>query len=265
MRKEGRAISTHDTDTTAVLNALKDTLDEVSMDTPVSQIVSAGRTRRRRRLTGYATGAAAITALALTVGPLSQPFSQPFTAPSALGTGANPAHLSNVAFTMNRHTDGTIHVTWDKQRYFKDRAGLERALRAAGFPVLIKEGVFCAGPNDDTTLHHGIGPGVRAVMQGVPTSDGKAEFVFRPAAMPAGKQLFIGYLSAAQLAVTGGAPGSVERLVSTTEALTCTTQAPPAEPRNDRADNPGAKDKSPAKDKPATKDRAVTKDRPAAK
>jgi hypothetical protein len=46
--------------------------------------------------------------------------------------------------------------------------------------------------------------------------------------MPAGKQLFIGYLTPAQLAVTGGQPGSVERLVSTGVPLTCTTQAPPA-------------------------------------
>ena len=49
--------------------------------------------------------------------------------------------------------------------------------------------------------------------------------------MPAGKQLFIGYLNPAQLAVTGGAPGSVERLVSTGVPLTCTTQAPPANHR----------------------------------
>jgi len=243
-------MSTHDTETTAVLNALKGSLDEVSMDTPVSQIVSAGRTRRRRRrLAGYATGAAAVTALALTVVPLSQPFSQPFDASSdtALGSGANPAHVSNVAFTMNRHTDGTIHVTWDKQRYFEDRAGLERALRAAGFPVVIKEGVFCAGPDDDTSLVRGIGPGVSAVMHGVSTGDGKVGIVFTPSAMPAGKQLFIGFLSPAQLAVTGGAPGSVERLVSTTAALTCTAQAPPASPRKEGASNPGVKDKTAAK------------------
>jgi hypothetical protein len=48
--------------------------------------------------------------------------------------------------------------------------------------------------------------------------------------MPAGKQLFIGYLSDAQLAVTHGHPGSVERLISTGVPLTCTTQAPPPGP-----------------------------------
>ena len=39
-------------------------------------------------------------------------------------------------------------------------------------------------------------------------------------------ELFIGYLSPAQLAVTQGQPGSVERLVPTGVPLTCTTQAP---------------------------------------
>lgn len=50
--------------------------------------------------------------------------------------------------------------------------------------------------------------------------------VFTPSAMPAGKQLFIGYLNPAQLAVTGGHPGSVERLVPLDEPLTCTTDLP---------------------------------------
>ncbi len=45
--------------------------------------------------------------------------------------------------------------------------------------------------------------------------------------MPAGKELFIGYLTPSQLALTHGNPGSVERLVSTGVPLTCTTQPPP--------------------------------------
>jgi hypothetical protein len=65
-------------------------------------------------------------------------------------------------------------------------------------------------------------------------ADGRVTFVFIPSAMPAGKQLFIGYLSPAQLAVTHGAPGSVERLISTGVPLTCTTDAPP--PRGDRGE-----------------------------
>ena len=56
-----------------------------------------------------------------------------------------------------------------------------------------------------------------------------SNYLVRGLALPAGDELFIGYLSAAQLAITHGAPGSVERLVPTNATLTCTTTAPPAD------------------------------------
>ena len=64
------------------------------------------------------------------------------------------------------------------------------------------------------------------VMKGEDQPDGTVVFIFTPSAMPAGDELFIGNLSPAQLAVTHGQPGSVERLVPTGVPLTCTTQAP---------------------------------------
>jgi hypothetical protein len=63
-------------------------------------------------------------------------------------------------------------------------------------------------------------------MRGQDRPDGTVAFTFTPSAMPAGEELFIGYLSPAQLAVTHGRPGSVERLVPTGIPLTCTTQVP---------------------------------------
>ena len=106
------------------------------------------------------------------------------------------------------------------------------------FPVLIKEGTFCAGPHDDITLNgSGVGPGVERVMKGRREKDDSVTFVFTPSAMPAGKQLFIGYLTQAQLAVTGGHPGSVERLVSATDSLACTDQAPPRGPERKQSKN----------------------------
>jgi hypothetical protein len=98
---------------------------------------------------------------------------------------------------------------------------------------LVKEfagaGVIAAeGPQDDGYLDpSGVGPRVDRVMKGERQADGTVVFVFAPSAMPAGKELFIGYLSPSQLAVTHGQPGSVERLVPTGVPLTCTTQAPP--------------------------------------
>ena len=172
---------------------------------------------------GLAAAAAFAAVTGLTPGSPTAP------AGAGLSTAAGSVHIHTAAFTVDSYTDGTIHVTWDKSRYFQDREGLQQALRAAGFPVLIKEGFFCKGPQDNGYLDpSGVGPGVGEVMKAERQADGTVVFVFTPSAMPTGKELFIGYLSPSQLAVTHGQPGSVERLVSTGVPLTCTTQAPPS-------------------------------------
>ncbi|GAA4622566.1 hypothetical protein GCM10023196_015280 [Actinoallomurus vinaceus] len=232
-------MSSQDTDTSAVLDALKNSFEQVGMHTPVERIVAAGRVRhRRRRLVGGAAGAAAVAGLAIGVPALSHPATAP---PQArLTTGAGSVHIRTAAFTLDGDGHGTVRVTWDKARYFQDHEGLERALRQAGFPVLIREGVFCKGPQDDGRLDpSGGGPGVRRVMTGERRSDGRVTLVFNRAAMPAGTQLFIGYLSPSQLAVTHGRPGSVERLVPLGVPLTCTTQAPPPGHRGDESGGDG--------------------------
>jgi hypothetical protein len=151
----------------------------------------------------------------------------PRVAPSA---GAAPVHIKTAAFSVDTYSDGTVYVTWEKSQYIQYSqhiAALQQALREAGFPVLIKEGVFCRGPHDSGYLDpSGVGPGVGQVMKGEDQPDGTVVFVFTPSAMPAGEELFIGYLSSAQLAITHGQPGSVERLVPTGVPLACTTQAP---------------------------------------
>ena len=235
-------MSIPDTDS-AVLGALKNSLTDVSMRRPVEQIITAGRARRRHRIIGASAGVAAVTGLALGVPALSQSPSQPL-APSS---GSSEVHIHTVAFTVDSQTNGTVRVVWDKQRYADGREGLQKALRQAGFPVLMKEGVFCKGANDDGALSPaGEGPGVSQVMTAEPAS-GKpgtktddVVIIFKPSAMPAGKQLFIGYLSPAQLAITHGAPGSVERLVPVGEPLTCTTQAPPPHLRDGHAAAPSS-------------------------
>ena len=176
-----------------------------------------------------AAGTAVAAAAGLALG--TPALSHPPAAPPEAEVGAGSVHIRTAAFTVDSYTDGTVHVTWDKSQYFKDRAGLQQALREAGFPVLIREGVFCKGPQDSGYLDpSGVGPGVGQVMKGEPQAGGTVAFVFMPSAMPAGEELFIGYLSPSQLAVTHGQPGSVERLVPTGVPLTCTTQAPPPRP-----------------------------------
>lgn len=227
----------HDTD---VLDTLRQSFGGVTMPTPVEQIVDAGRTRRRRhRITGVAAGLLATGGLALGVA-----YGNPSPAPD--GAATTDVHIHEVAYTVDTQADGTIRVTWDKSRYFTDHEGLAAALRQAGFPVTMRVGEFCLGAGDDPRLNaSGIGPGVDRVMRGegadadkVPTSGkqpagdangtkySKVTLVFTPSAMPAGKQLFIGYLNDAQRARTQGRPGSIERLVSTGTPLTCTPQLP---------------------------------------
>jgi hypothetical protein len=231
-------MSTHDTDAVPVLDALRDSFDRVTLHAPVEQIVTAGRIRRRRRrVVRTAAGVTTIAALAIGMPGLTHSSAPPGT---GLSTETGTVHIHTAAFTLDSHADGTVRVTWDKRRYFEDHEGLQQALRKAGFPVLIKEGVFCKAPQDDGSLDpSGVGPGVREVMRAEGNRDA-VSFVFVPAAMPAGKQLFIGYLNPAQLAVTHGRPGSVERLVSATAKLTCTTQAPAPKPDANEGNDPPA-------------------------
>ncbi|MFC8518947.1 hypothetical protein [Streptomyces sp. NPDC057257] len=213
----------HETD---VLDALKASLADITLDVPVERIVADGRARRRRRRITLAAGATAVAAgLALGV----PSYGHPSTAPpsSELATGAGTVHIRTAAYTVDSLKDGSVRVSWDKQAYFDDHAGLERALHDAGFPVLIKVGEFCKGPGDDQKLDDsGVGDGVDQVMKGRRAADDRVTFDFLPDAMPAGTELFIGYLTPDQLKITDGRPGSVERLVPTNTPLTCSTQLP---------------------------------------
>src|SRR4051794_37368090 len=119
-------MNNHDT---AALDALRESLDDITMDTPVEQIVAEGRTRlHRRRLAGTATAVVAAAGVAIGVTTYATPPAAP----------PGTVHIQTVAYTVAQQADGTVEVTWDKQRYFEDREGLQAALRKAGFPVLIR-------------------------------------------------------------------------------------------------------------------------------
>jgi hypothetical protein len=182
------------------------------------------------RASVLAVGTAVAAAVGFAIGGPSPGHRQAAPPQAELSTGAGAVHIRTAAFSLDTYTDGTVHVTRDKRWYIqgsRDTADLQQALREAGFPVLIKEGVFCKGPDDNGYLDpSGVGPGVGQVMKGEDRPGGTVVFVFTPSAMPAGEELFIGYLSPSQLAITHGRPGSVERLVPMGVPLTCTTQAP---------------------------------------
>ena len=215
-----------------VLTQVREAVSSVHMQAPVDDIMRAGDSRRCRRLTTRATFAVVVTgvaAAAVATVTVSGTGAETHT-PATAAHGAQHLNLRTVAYTITTNADGTVTV-WTKQAYFQDPTGLQAALRNAGFPVLIKVGEFCRGPNDDGLLDpSGEGRGVQAVMAPGDNSDGNVVFTFDPKAMPEGMELFIGYLSPAQLAVTHGRPGSVERLVPANVPLVCTTEAPPPNP-----------------------------------
>jgi hypothetical protein len=214
-----------DSESTLVLDVLKEAFRDVPAPSPLEEVVAAGRARRRRRRllegAGAATVAGLVAAFAVSLGAPTRAHTP------APGEGAAPSHPSTAAFMVDTNPNGTVTVTWDKRAYFEDPVGLQDALRHAGFPVLVRVGEFCKGPNDNGVLDpSGQAAAVDQVMRASRAPDGEVAFTFVPSAMPPGTELFIGYLSPAQLAVTHGRPGSVERLVPTNEPLTCTSQAP---------------------------------------
>jgi hypothetical protein len=213
----------------SVLTAVHDAFEPVTMHTPLDTVVAqAGARRRRRRRTMSVTAVAAVTAVAglAIVAAGHSPTTRSAT-PGA--TVVQPVHIVTAAYMVDSQPNGTVTVTWTKQGYFSDPSGLQAALHTAGFPVLVKVGEFCKGPSDVGYLDQsGVGQGVDQVMQASTNASGQVVFTFNRAVLPADTELFIGYLSPAQLAITHGAPGSVERLVPTNTTLTCTTQAPPA-------------------------------------
>src|SRR5438876_7057053 len=106
----------HDT----VLDAVKDSLGAVTMRTPVEQIVAVGRARRRRRLAGGAAGAAVVAGLAVAVTTYGAPSPSP-----GDSSAAGAVHVHAAAYTVDSNPDGTVSVTWDKEKYFEDHEGLQ--------------------------------------------------------------------------------------------------------------------------------------------
>jgi hypothetical protein len=111
-----------------VLRAAADSLSAIPMPSApdAAAIITTGRTRRRRRMTGLSIAStAAVTAVALSV---SGAFG------SASHQTSYPAHARLAAWTVTKLADGNISVTINR---FKDPAGLQSTLRADGVPASV--------------------------------------------------------------------------------------------------------------------------------
>jgi hypothetical protein len=114
-----------------VLRAAADSLSKIPMPgaPDTAAIITTGRARHRRRMTGLSVaGAAAVTVVALGLsGAFGATSHQPSGAAGHRPT--HPAHAQLTAWTVTRLADGNISVRINQ---FKDPAGLQSTLRADG-------------------------------------------------------------------------------------------------------------------------------------
>jgi hypothetical protein len=143
-----------------ILRAAADALSAIPMPSApdTAAIITSGRARRRRQLTGLSiAGTAAITVV--TVG-LSGVFGAISHQPSGFTSHqpTQPAHARLTAWTVTRLADGDISVRISQ---FKDPAGLQSTLRADGVPASVtfasQRNQACR-PYPGGTLSPGSGP-----------------------------------------------------------------------------------------------------------
>jgi hypothetical protein len=143
-----------------VLRAAADALSAIPMPSApdTAAIITTGRARRRRQMTGLSiAGTAAVTVVALGLpGVFGAISHQPSGA--AGHQPSQPAHAQLTAWTVTRLADGDISVRINQ---FKDPAGLQSTLRADGVPASVtfasQRNQACR-PYPGGTLSPGSGP-----------------------------------------------------------------------------------------------------------
>jgi hypothetical protein len=122
----------------------RDDLGSVHMEQPASAVLHRARSRRvRHRLYGAAAGTGALgvglgaadTSGGTTVGVADG-------SPSAGASAARTEHVNLDAWSVSTAANGTVVLTI---RLLADKAGLEKALAAAGIPAVAIFGGMCEG------------------------------------------------------------------------------------------------------------------------
>jgi hypothetical protein len=124
-----------------LMTAVRESFAEVRSATALERIVSRSRAVRARRrvpaVTGVLTLAAGAAVAVVALLPASPGSHQP----------SHPAHAQLAAWTVSKGAHGTVLV---KIREFRDRAGLQRKLRADGVPasvIFVKAGNVPSNPD----------------------------------------------------------------------------------------------------------------------
>ena len=174
--------------------AVRDSLADLHMTTPVADVLRRGerlRTHRRRTGSGAIAGLATVAVVAGIV--------------LAHGPGhavPKDGTVDLAAFTVTRRSADSVSVTI---RQMTDLSGLQAALRADGIPALVTGSINvpqgCAEWNGGS--HSTAQALTMANPSGLPDTNG-IEFSIHPAAVPNGAVLFLGLL---QTGAPAGSPG----------------------------------------------------------
>jgi hypothetical protein len=158
--------------TREVLGAVKAAVPDIRMHTPVQHIVSAARSRRRRRGLTTLAVSGLVVAVGLTLG-LSTPGSGRST------PGAQPYGPKLAAWTVRTGPGGAVTLTL---RQLANAAALQRALAEHGVPAIVHVGDSICFQSDGNPL-----PGLFRVVTHPPGFP--IVIRIRPAAMPHGSEL----------------------------------------------------------------------------
>ena len=153
------------------LTAVKESLTDVRLETPVNAIQARARGRRLRRgLAGAGT-----TGLALGVG---------FALAAGGGSpaGARPVHVNLDAWSVNTLSGGLVYLD---VRELQEPALLRQTLADAGVPAIVTFGKFCTGPGGGDTVD------LRQIL-GKTAAGGEPRLTINPARIPHGSELSIG-------------------------------------------------------------------------
>ena len=188
------------------LTEARDSLSNVHLAIPASEIMARTDQARRHRRLGVLAGAGGVAGVAVALS-VALSASHPAASDSARGPGARPA-----AWAVSRRADGTILLNF--YRALRDPAALQRTLRADGLPASVtfigQQNPACKpypmppSPHKNPIAwyikHHQVPDGPLTRVTGGPLNSHypPGVMVFVPSALPRGAGL--------QLAVMRGIP-----------------------------------------------------------
>ncbi len=199
-----------------VITLVREQRDTVHSVTPVEQIISRGRARRRRRLTSITRmsvgGVAAATALALGV-------SGAFTPAAKLGT------IRTAAYMLRHNANGTDTLTLNPGELL-DPAQLQSDFAKYDIPAKVTTGSYCTSDPEPAGFSQAVtGPGEGTGQgTGQAGSGQQPTITIDPSQIPAGTELTVGdfHLTTGQFAGEQQANFSLMN----SSSYTCTSTPP---------------------------------------